>query len=118
MYLCFVFFKQLIIDAIMLEICVPYSRTCTCIFKHKKISSNPCCVFKAMDVLFVNLWQSMVTQKLYDLCTNYWSVNNQNDGKYNIKVLKKTLVLNLSLMIEMNRSLCNLNYTNLLYKSP
>lgn len=55
----------------------------------KKISSNPCCVFKAMDVLFVNLWQSMVTQKLYDLCTNYWSVNNQNDGKYNIKVLKK-----------------------------
>lgn len=39
-----------------------------------------CVYHKAMDVLIVNLWQSMVTQNVY------WSVNNQNDGKYNIKV--------------------------------
>lgn len=91
--MCFVFvsIKQLMIDAItgMQEICILKDGTCPCNIKCSKMSLNPFYVFKAVDVLAI---QSEIT--VYDLYTNYWAVKYLNDGKYQIKIIKKTLAVN------------------------
>lgn len=83
--MCFVFvsIKQLMIDVIigMQEICIFKDGICLCNIKCLKMLLNFFYVFKAVDVLVIQL-EIIV----YDLYINYWVVKYLNDGKYQIKI--------------------------------